>query len=216
MTTALVNKAFKDELINEFKNQITSHFEDTHKNHINYPNDTTLSKLRFSYKQVKSSKQWNEAYNGLIDLDIWEEIINIEAPKLLKKLNFKPLRPLNYGIRIMEFQSERSYPLHQEWPDMETENFVVLWCPLHDINQGEGCLLIEEKPSAEKIEHIYNQLGYPIISDEQSKNYNLDEVPMHSGDCLVFDPLCIHGSAQMRQDAEPRFCFLIRYEIDCV
>lgn len=214
MTTVLVNNAFEVELIDEFNSQISSYFEDACIDKTKGPNGITLKKLRFAYKQVKNLKNWTETYKGLGNLDIWNDILSIQAPKLLKKLNYKPVRSLNHGIRIMEFQSERSYPLHQEWPDMETENFVVLWCPLHKINQGDGCLLIEQIASTEKIEHIYNHLGYPIISEDNSSTLKLDEVPMQAGDCLIFDPLCVHGSAKMRPDAEPRFCFLIRYEID--
>ena len=97
---------------------------------------------------------------------------------------------------------------------METENFVILWSPLHDLELGDGCLLLEKQARENKIEHIYNDRGYPVLSNEATKGVILEEVPMSAGDCLVFDPLCIHGSAQMDPNSETRFCFLIRYQIE--
>lgn len=213
MKSSHLKGAFDSRLLSEFKKELADHFMafcSQEKKHLAIDE---LDMLREAHKKAKLSSNWSKAYSTIVDMNVWDKILSDYVPKLLKNLNLEPIAPLNFGIRIMEFDSERSYPLHQEWPDMETEHFVILWAPLHDLMIGNGCLLLEKEARKNKLEHCYNEMGYPVLPSEKTKDLSLDEIPMNAGDCLIFDPLCVHGSAKMHPNSASRFCFLIRYQI---
>lgn len=129
----------------------------------------------------------------------YRQLVNQEIKKsFTQKLEvFFP----EYKIVSCAFSSKKSnasyVPLHQD-PSLVDETFLksfIIWCPLVDVNEENGCLQVVKKSHLinSKPRHFF---VFPYNQDIRllmQQNY-LTSVPMKAGQALVFDRRSFHGS----------------------
>ena len=177
----------------------------------------TYKSLTDAYASAKCSIKWPEIYDSLKDVSCIHDIFLKQCREALEQNKSHKSKIINYGIRIIESNDKRSYPLHQEWPDMDQQSFSVIWMSLHDIDANDGGLTINYLDDLNRIrhKHEYNSQGYPILcnQDYYRKNCKLKSPALSEGESIIFNNLTIHGSAK-RISKTPRFALIARIEID--
>ena len=129
----------------------------------------------------------------------YRQLVNQEIKKSFTQ-KLENLFP-EYKIATCAFSSKKSnascVPLHQD-PSLVDETFLksfIVWCPLIDVNEENGCLQVVKKSHLlnSKPRHFF---VFPYNQDIRllmQQNY-LTSVPMKAGQALVFDRRSFHGS----------------------
>jgi ectoine hydroxylase-related dioxygenase (phytanoyl-CoA dioxygenase family) len=90
-------------------------------------------------------------------------------------------------------------------------DIVTLWMPLQDVNQENGCLLVQ--PGSHKLGAVAHsrQIGKRFVpTDDVVETFDPVEVEMQLGDILLFHALLFH-SGQLNQTNRTRYSFQFRY-----
>jgi hypothetical protein len=106
-----------------------------------------------------------------------------------------------------------SLPLHRDYSfvDAKLHTAVHLWCPLVDVNEGNGCLQVV-KGSHTLVDSPYAVNEYPPIfgqvMDLLTKKFAAS-VPMSAGSVLAYESRLFHGSGENRSDTVRPACVVI-------
>jgi hypothetical protein len=168
-----------------------------------------IDTLRTLYLSSKNNPNWGNIYDSFGHLSFWNEIKKeITAKESFNKVSAKDF--ITVGVRIMDYSSERFYPLHQEWPNMPRSP-IILWIPLHVVDYQSGGLLLESMYTDSKLPHLVDERGYHILEkQEELRSLVSPAQKLYSGDALIFNELCIHGTSPMKSSANTRFALIIR------
>ena len=201
---SLKNDTFIDYIIEELNGILHGHIPSE-------PLGEGINAVREKYNILKNSESWGSIYDSLATSLPIVKILNKISP-ILSESNLCVGKIINAGVRIMEFNSARSYPIHQEWPDMPTEDFLVIWMPLHDLRLGDGCLMLDISDEIEKKDHCYSKNGYSILKNQLEYLERMTEQTMKKNQFIVLDPFSVHGSALMVNTAKSRWAVILRVE----
>ncbi len=184
-----------DKLLNENElNEIIKLLLDTFHSEKKYPADKiNIKLLRDNYDKYKKLDNWNDYYNKLSKISQNKSIKN----KILtvSKIFISEPEIINSGIRIIEKNSNRYYPFHQEYVGIKKDFFIIFWIPLHDINKSYGGLSFFNDKKNIKRKHFINDRNYPILYNQNYYLKNSHEVSLKKGDCLIFNNLSVHASS---------------------
>ena len=108
----------------------------------------------------------------------------------------------NYKMVLGSFVSKKAssqygkFPLHQDptFTNEETGVGISVWCPLVDVDKGNGCLGV--LPGSQYLNNLYrsaDMLPYPELVDIIEGTY-LKYLPMKAGQVLFMNTRMIHGS----------------------
>ena len=86
------------------------------------------------YYLARKQKIWPKIYDSLQHLDCYKKIVIPKVLKLSKKLISKKTRIITKGVRVIEKNDMRSYPIHQEYVGMRSSCFLVFWIALNTIS----------------------------------------------------------------------------------
>ncbi|QLE45949.1 glycosyltransferase (plasmid) [Nostoc sp. C052] len=178
-------------------------------------NGYTIIEL-FNKTEVKSLLNFNEKYSLSKNLLVSGMTFSISASNLsyrqmitqeVKKCFSSKLAILFPEYRIvvcnLVFKSPDVFsemPLHQDpslVDELSLKSFGV-WCPLIDVDEQNGCLLVVKKSHLlnSQLRPLFVFDGFPYSQDILSllqQNY-LTSIPMKSGQALIYDKRLFHGS----------------------
>jgi hypothetical protein len=121
------------------------------------------------------------------------------------------MRALAAGYRIAfcsmvvkSARSERSeVPLHQDWSFVDEDRHASfgLWCPLIDVDPGNGCLMVVRgsHAAAHPPRAAFAPFHYPELLGRLRDS--LTALPMRAGQAVLFDNRLVHGSPPNRGDS---------------
>ncbi len=171
---------------------------------------TNLKDLNIFYTKIKKKRLWKEVYEDFYKL---KSIKKILEPKILKKtkkiLKVKKVRILTKGLRIIEQSSKRKYPIHQEYPGIDSNSFLVFWIALHQIGYSEGGLLITKKVVNKKLPHIKDSRNYDILENQNYWKREMNEKKFEKGEMLILGKYVQHGTATKKL-GPPRWACILR------
>ena len=119
------------------------------------------------YYLARKQKIWPKIYDSFQHLDCYKKIVIPKVLKLSKKLISKKIRIITKGVRIIEKNDMRSYPIHQEYVGMRSSCFLVFWIALNTISVSEGGLLLSKYIPNTKLPHTLNKKKYPILPEQE-------------------------------------------------
>ena len=119
------------------------------------------------------------------------------------------MRILTKGLRIIEKSSKRKYPIHQEYPGIDSSSFLVFWIALHQIGYSEGGLLISKKVINKKLPHIKDSRNYDILENQNHWKRQTYEKKFEKGEMLILGKYVQHGTATKKL-GQPRWACILR------
>lgn len=171
---------------------------------------TNLKDLNIFYNKIKKKKIWKDIYDDFFRL---KTIKNIIEPKIINKtkkiLKARKVRILTKGLRIIEKSSKRKYPIHQEYPGIESKSFLVFWIALHNIKLFHGGLLISKNIVNKKLPHIKDTRKYDILKNQIFWKKTTYEKTFDSGELLILGKYVQHGTAS-KIYGQPRWACIVR------
>ncbi len=110
---------------------------------------------------------------------------------------------------------------HQDYPYvMDSEDAIVVWLPLHDVDQTNGCLKVAPGSRSVGLLPLHasdlrnranNKQAFMRIADRSVVDrFPQIQVPVRAGDALVFNTLTLHAS-QANQSTRARWTAQIRF-----
>ena len=108
-------------------------------------------------------------------------------------MKVKKVRIITKGLRIIEKSSKRKYPIHQEYPGINSKSFLVFWIALHSIELSYGGLLLSKKIVNKKIPHVKDKRKYDIIENQKYWKKTTFEKSFDSGELLILGKYVLHG-----------------------
>ena len=201
-----------DQIMSELKHKLSNkrnkYFKlSSRSRNIRFTKDRSL--FDKDYYLAKEKKTWPKIYDSFQNLPSFNNILIPKIAKLSQKLILKKIRIITKGIRIMEKNDKRLYPLHQDYVGIDSNCFVVFWIALHDILKSEGGLLISKYMPNKKMPHVLNKMQYPILKNQKMWIKNCKEKNFKAGELLVLGRFVPHGTARKMQGT-PRWSCIIR------
>lgn len=161
-------------------------------------------------------------YTSLWSKDVeYRRRVHEGASKILGRKRFPFLE--EYRMCLANFavkqpgSGEGKVPLHQDWSMTDESQYapVTLWCPLTDVNEVNGCLMIVpgSHRSYRRVRPNFDlQAGYspldPIAAELETNHVR--KLPMRAGECFIYDPCVIHGS-EMNRSPECRIALVAAF-----
>ena len=161
------------------------------------------------YYLARKQKIWPKIYDSFQHLDCYKKIVIPKVLKLSKKLISKKTKIITKGVRVIEKNDMRSYPIHQEYVGMRSSCFLVFWIALNTISVSEGGLLLSKYIPNTKLPHTLNKKKYPILPEQEKWIENSKEKKFKEGESLIVGRYVPHGTAK-KTKGSPRWACLIR------
>lgn len=191
---------------------------------------TTLTELGKFYKDEGRWKEFNDIYVGIFqrNIDLYRLVSD---PSLIEMLNLigiqdpylcsDPLLMLNGGEFTNILGESTHSPLHQDWASMQSsENSVVLWIPLVDVNkETTGSIKVWPKSQSYGLHPVKSEKWFAEISKNNfnDKEQKSKEINANKGDCILFSSLLVHQSINPKKSKSlPRLTIQLRFgDLSC-
>jgi len=171
-----------------------------------------LELLQFFQKNMRIE---SDVYNAIRRTP---EILDLAAHRqltsLLRQLVDRPwglLEKMVLRIDMPNMEAEVAYWHQDHFYVKGNDRIVTAWIPLQDVNNENGCLLVQ--PAS----HNMGSVSHPVAigkrhvpAAEALDAFRPISVDMHSGDVLLFHALLFH-SGQINRSGTTRYSFQFRY-----
>lgn len=152
--------------------------------------------------------------------ELYEISVDTEIKNILKKLDIKSpnlcTRPVLF-FNNKNLAKDKVYyktPPHQDWSSMQSsENSVVVWIPLIDVNPKNGSVIFY--PKTHKLGPLkYEKIGGFAKVDVPDNLKNPIQPEMNVGDIAIFSTLLIHESGEIEDDSIRWSCHFRYTDLD--
>jgi len=189
-----------------------------------------LSELGENYRDKGNWQEFKDIYLGIFqrNLNIYRLVSEPKLIGILHKVGIKnpylcsdPLLMLNGGEFTKILGESTHSPLHQDWSSMQSsQNSVVLWIPLIDINlEKTTSIRIWPKSQSHGLYKIDSDSWFAKVSHEDFVEQEQSSIDVEGarGDCILFSSLLVHKTIKPSSDnILPRLTIQLRFgDLSC-
>ena len=169
----------------------------------------SYNKFQRDYLESRKNNKWPKIYDSFKNLKTLKKIVVPKISKISKEYSNNKIKILSKGVRIIEKNDKRNYPMHQEFVGVNKKNFFVFWIALHSIPKSFGGLIISRNFKNKPYNHFKNKAGYPILKNQNLWKKKVAEITFKTGDLLILGKYVPHGTAKKTKGL-PRWACIVR------